>query len=422
MKTIITFLLLAILSIGVSAQYGIPVQFETALEDTSWAQFGNAPDTSSNFMMVANPDKTGINTSDSCIMFIVTDTAVTWAGAWSDAYGPFEITAKNSTWTMMVHKDVISNCGLKFEGGTDPTQLEVKVPNTVTGEWEMIEFDMSAGIGNTYTRLVFFPDFPDERTAGSMNYIDNISMTYNYSLPVNFEIAMEDTSWTQFGNAPDTSSNFMMVANPDKTGINASDSCIMFIVTDTAVTWAGAWSDAYDSIKITAENYVMQMMVYKDVISNCGLKVEGGTDPSQIELKVPNTVTGEWELLEFNFFAGIGNTYTRLVFFPDFPDERTAGSTTYIDNIDWGVTPVFVREVNNTLISIFPNPATEMLTVQCPEMRSISIINITGQRVRLLDFQATDQMVIGISDLKSGLYIIAVESASGRATSKFIVR
>jgi len=398
-------------------KYGLPVDFEIPKEDTAWIQFANAPDTSINFTVVANPDKTGINTSDHCNQFIVTDNADQWAGAFSDAYGAIEITAKNHKMQMMVYKDKISPCGLKLESGGPATEL--KVSNTVTGEWELLTFDFSAVIGNTFNRLVFFPDFPDEaRTSGGTVLIDKIDLVTEYGLPVNWEIPQEDTAWIQFANAPDTSINFTVVSNPDKSGINTSDHCLKFVVTDAADQWAGAFADAYGPIKITADSAILQMMVYKDKISPCGLKLESGGPAT--ELKVSNTVTGEWELLTFNFSAVIGNTFARLVFFPDFPDEaRTAGGIVYIDNIDFGAASS-VREVNGAYISVFPNPATEMLTVQYPAMRSITITNLSGQRIRLMQFQSTDHKVINISDLRSGLYFVTIESAHGNISTKFI--
>src|SRR4030065_2796744 len=108
MKTITTFLSLIIFCIGVNAQYALPVDFEFDQEDTVWAQFANAPDTSINFTLVENPDKTGINASDNCVKFIVTDIADQWAGAWSDAYGPITITTENALLQMIGYKDKIS--------------------------------------------------------------------------------------------------------------------------------------------------------------------------------------------------------------------------------------------------------------------------------------------------------------------------
>jgi len=247
--------------------------------------------------------------------------------------------------------------------------------------------------------------------------IFSLGVNAQYALPADFETAEEDTVWAQFANAGDAAENLILADNPDNAGINTSDKCLNFIVLADADPWAGAWSEAYGAMEFTEDNHILQMMVYKDVISNCGLKIETGGDP--VEVKVPNTVTGAWELLTFDFTDAIGITYARLVFFPDFPDTRSAGSTCYIDNIGWeGATSV--RKVNGAYISVFPNPATEMLTVQYPDMRGITITNLAGQRIRSLEFQTANHRVIEISDLVTGLYFVTLETANGPVTSRFI--
>ncbi|MCK5135416.1 MAG: T9SS type A sorting domain-containing protein [Bacteroidales bacterium] len=238
-----------------------------------------------------------------------------------------------------------------------------------------------------------------------------------YELPADFETPEEDTAWVQFANADDSAENLGLAENPAKDGINTSDNSLKFTVLDNADPWAGAWSEAYGSLGFTAEKYTLEMMVYKDVISDCGLKVEGGGDA--VEVKVPNTKTNEWELLTFDFTAAIGTTHPRLVFFPDFPDPRTAGSTCYIDNIGWaGTTSVGVMKVAD--ISVYPNPATELITIRYSDMSSVTISNVLGQTVRSFEFQTTDHEVIEVSDLETGLYFIILETADGMVSSKFV--
>ncbi len=79
---------------------------------------------------------------------------------------------------------------------------------------------------------------------------------------------------------------------------NDSEFCLLFNVQETADPWVGAWSDAYGPMEITEDNYMLEMMVYKDVISSCALKLEAG-DTDNIEVHVTNTVTDEWEKLFF---------------------------------------------------------------------------------------------------------------------------
>ena len=239
------------------------------------------------------------------------------------------------------------------------------------------------------------------------------------SLPVTFENAEEDTAWNQFANAGDDPANFVLTTNPDAAGINASDYCIMFNVLANADPWVGAWSDAYGTMDLTAENHVLTMMVYKDVISNAGLKFEGGGyDP--IELKVPNTKTEEWELISFDFTNGVGRSYTRLVFFPDFPDSRTAGSVAYIDNIGFANSSTNLREVDGITLTVYPNPATDKLAVKYPGIRSITVSNMIGQKVKEFRFPASDQKVIYVSDLNDGIYFLTMETEKGEVSAKFV--
>ncbi|HDS08512.1 MAG TPA: T9SS type A sorting domain-containing protein [Bacteroides sp.] len=248
-----------------------------------------------------------------------------------------------------------------------------------------------------------------------------VGLNAQYALPVDFENPQEDTAWTQFANGDDLAENMVLAENPAKDGINTSDNCIKFVVVDNAAQWAGAVSAYYGTLEITDDNHIMQMMVLKDKISPSGLKIEGGDgDPAQIELKASNTVTGEWELLTFDFSDAIGVNYPRLVFFPDFPDDaRTEGGTVYIDNIGWaGASPV--GPDRKGLVAVYPNPATDLLTVQYPGIYRIAISNIVGQRVKTLEFQATGHKVFDVSDLKTGLYFMTLETADGSISTKFI--
>jgi hypothetical protein len=241
-----------------------------------------------------------------------------------------------------------------------------------------------------------------------------------FELPVYFEEPEEDTSWTLFANGGNTPESFILAENPDKSGINPSDFCILFTVAENADPWAGAYSDAYGEIEITGENPILQMMVYKDVISDCVIKLELGTDV--YEVRAPNTETGVWELLSFDFSAVIGKIYTRLVFFPDFPATRTAGSICYIDNIGFEGTFDFgtsLKEKSRINFSIYPNPAKEKIAVQSEGINRIAITNLTGQNVKSFQFQKSDYEVLDVSDLVRGIYFLTVESSAGTVSSKF---
>ena len=69
-----------------------PIDFETET-DAVWNVFANGTGDPSDFMVISNPDPSGINTSDNVLKFVVNEGADPWAGAYSDSYGPIEFTA-----------------------------------------------------------------------------------------------------------------------------------------------------------------------------------------------------------------------------------------------------------------------------------------------------------------------------------------
>ncbi len=234
---------------------------------------------------------------------------------------------------------------------------------------------------------------------------------------VDFEGYYDRAFWNQFANSGDAYENMAVIPNPDMTG-NDSEGVMMFTVLDAADPWAGAWSDSPGKMEFTEEMHHMEMMVWKDVISNCGLKVEGGGDA--LELKVPNTLTGEWEVITFDFSAKIGETHTRLVFFPDFPDAREAGSVSYVDNIKMVTAPVGIKKYDDVSLSVYPNPANDQLNVQAKGMTSVTILDVLGKSVKSVQLQGVDRATLSVEDLSQGVYFITIEATGGSKTTKFL--
>jgi hypothetical protein len=247
------------------------------------------------------------------------------------------------------------------------------------------------------------------------------SLYAQYALPIDFETPEEDTTWTQFANAGDDPANMSLADNPAMDGINTSAKCLKLVVLANADPWVGAYSDAYGDMTFTDEHHVLEMMVYKDKVSPTALKVEQG-DVEPVEIHVSNTKTGEWELLTYDFTDAIGHTFARLTVFPDFPDTRASGGTEYFDNIQYVGGWTYVREAFGAEINVYPNPATDLLTVKYPQIESVTISNITGQIVRVVELQKVDFTRIDVADLTSGVYFLTVDSSRGTVSSKFVKR
>ncbi|MEA3285887.1 MAG: hypothetical protein U9Q77_00735, partial [Candidatus Marinimicrobia bacterium] len=151
-----------------------PIDFEAGGygADWTWTVFENG--TNPPVAIIANPDATGSNTSATVAEFTALDAGMDWAGCENLDIGEFTFDATNSTVTIAVYKTVLSDFRLKFEGASAP--VEINVANTVTSAWEELTYDFSGQIGNTYNKLVIFPDFAP-RDQDNIIYFDNITFS-----------------------------------------------------------------------------------------------------------------------------------------------------------------------------------------------------------------------------------------------------
>jgi hypothetical protein len=315
MKKICT-LLMALTFTGFSFAQST-IDFETVGQDWSWNIFENGDNDASLYSVVDNPDNTGVNTSTKAGKYIVNASAQPWAGLWSADLGSHTFSSDNCIVKLLVYKDVVSNFDLKFENDDQTVAFELKVANTVTGAWEELTFDFSAQIGKTVTKIVIIPDFPDARTAGSINYFDNISFSAttappveNPTLPMNFETG--DFSFTDFDGGAVT-----VIDNPQSSGDNTSTK-VAQMVKNAGQTWGGSWIALDGPIDFSTNN-AFSMKVYSPRVGVPVLfKIENGDNGAVNMIKeVSTTVANAWETLTFDFTGATSDTYSKLVFIFD---------------------------------------------------------------------------------------------------------
>ena len=142
MKKLLFFLLLLIGGmIQVKAQ-NIILDFETPETSTTFSYFDNGdwPDVTTK--VVANPDKSGINTSDSVLYFVRGVGGQTWAGAYGNPAPtrPIDLTTHNRL-TCMVWAEKPGTVQLKLEGGPagGDDNWERVLPIPATGQWVKME-------------------------------------------------------------------------------------------------------------------------------------------------------------------------------------------------------------------------------------------------------------------------------------------
>ncbi len=254
---------------------------------------------------------------------------------------------------------------------------------------------------------------------------DQIDIGYGEPLvpaafPIDFE-AETDAEWTVFANGgvngTGNPGDFMVVDNPDKSGINTSDKVLQFIVNDDADPWAGAYSDSYPAVAFSEAAHTVTMMVWKSDTIKVGFKVEASADGGPAtEVKVPVTTTNAWEMVTVDFTAGIGFSYARVVMFPDFPDTRTAGATVYLDNIALGAA-TGIKDVKSDGLFVYPNPVKDILNVKGSKKVDITIMNIDGRIVR----SAKNVSSVNVSDLANGLYSVTIKEGSNVSQQKVLI-
>lgn len=160
------------------------LDFEAPATSTTFQSFGGAVEGVVN-SPIANPDPSGINTSDSVMIHVKPSDAPEWGGAFSNPVPgtPVDLT-NNDSIRMKVWMPAAGNVMLKLEEGTAGNWEVAQDVNTamtwVEVVWDpTVASDAGDGVvaaGNTYNKVVVFFDFgtPGNGTDDWTYYFDDI--------------------------------------------------------------------------------------------------------------------------------------------------------------------------------------------------------------------------------------------------------
>jgi len=153
-----------------------PIDFESAGYGAGWTWNVFENDTNPALQFVANPDKTGANTSATVAKFTALKAGQPWAGCEVShgAMGTFKLDANNCIVKIMVYKTVKSDVGIKFAKSDGWSMGEIKVANTVINEWQELTFNFTGQVQDGYDQIIIFPDF-NARTSDNVIYFDHIT-------------------------------------------------------------------------------------------------------------------------------------------------------------------------------------------------------------------------------------------------------
>lgn len=118
----------------------------------------------------------------------------------------------------------------------------------------------------------------------------------------------------------------------------------------------------------------------------------------------------------YNFFENYrSNTFTYLIQNNELVITNNAGNKAYYSNVPLSNKPF---DKTDKLLSIYPNPAINELSIKLPEseqINSVKIFNIEGREVK-----KTHSKNVNISDLNAGIYYLEIEIGGVIYTRKFM--
>jgi hypothetical protein len=175
------------------------------------------------------------------------------------------------------------------------------------------------------------------------------------------------------------------------------------------------------------------------------------TGSSVVEInKTSGDVISRGELVEFPYFVGGSssfdqNTGTFLLVGIDTSNmAKMIAFNTYENTYVTGFVPGNVSEIvcdntvfvqNNYVVtgikpektfsfSIYPNPVSDILTIDCPTVGKVTvqIISAFGKRVFMQDFASGKKIELNLSSLSPGVYTVNLTSEGKTASEKLLVR
>ena len=420
-------LMMFLAGIFTATSQNAPIDFEAGGNgaDWTWTVFEN--DTNPPLEIVANPDPTGINTTETVAKFTALQLGQAYAGVESmhgSDIGTFDLTASNALVNIMVYKTKISDVGIKYVTPSGGAQMELKVANTLVNQWELITIDFSdyIGLGETtgLDQIVIFPDFI-ARDVDDVIYFDNISFGpfeqgEIIELPVDFELD------TDYGIIGFEGAESEVVSNPDLSGANTSETVVKSVKTEGSQFYAGTAMGIDTPIDFSeSESISIKTWSPKaNIPVRLKLEAAGGVF---VELDTNTTLENQWETLTWDFSeqtAGIDFT-TVVVFFEFVPDLPGDGSTYYYDDIE--VTQALsISDYESFSISSFPNPVKNIWNVSSiDEISQINIYNILGENVATFS-PYMNTYSLDMSHFNSGIYLLEIVSLKGETNTLKVLK
>lgn len=262
-----------------------------------------------------------------------------------------------------------------------------------------------------------------------------------------FEVSADVPIWM---NANEDAPQPEIVANPNKSGINPSDSVMLWIKGKDAAVYAAAMTElqAYN-VEFNGDATFIHVKMMKDNTDPCAFQVirtddgvsEAGKYPNPPP-RLPCPTVNEWVDYVFDFSAAEATNYSwsRFYFMAVMNSTEEDGWTVdpldndvnvyfdeiVIDNVstpyDSPLTTVFMDKTGQ-ISYILNNPVTSELVLEgIGKVRSIRLFSINGKLVKQVKIDNHDAYRIPVADLGSGLYLVEFMKEDGSVDVSKIIK
>lgn len=423
MRNLLLFLTMVLTAQLSSAQTSLPVTLEDGVGSVTFTDFDGGTTE-----ITANPFPGGLNTS-SFVAEHVRDGGQNWAGTFITLTTNIDFSGNNNAFKMKVYSPATGIPVLfKLENAEDGSiSTEVSHNTTVANEWEEMVFNFSGAESDTYAKIVIIFNLGTlgDGTANSTYYFDDIEFFEDIVMsPVSLPVTFEETD-VNFAMADFGGNSTELGQDPE----NAANT--VAITTDGSETWAGTTigADGFNSaFPFTTTETKMNLKVYSPAAGiPVRLKVEDHTDPTKsCETEALTTVENAWEVLEFDFSnqadgtAALNTDYTydmMSVFF-DFGSDGTS-DVFYWDDIRFGQAASSASNISDNSFKVYPNPAKSFINFTAENISSVTIFNISGQKMRV---KMVSENTIDISTFQKGVYLIRITDITGNTSERKFVK
>ncbi len=123
-------------------------------------------------------------------------------------------------------------------------------------------------------------------------------------------------------------------------------------------------------------------------------------------------------LHEYLDLVDAGDYYYQVTAFRSYCESTPAWADDETDFVHVEVTSV--SENDEASLSVYPNPANALMSIEAAGLQQVTICNVMGQVLKSQRC-SQDGVVVSTSDLPSGIYTISVKTSQGTLTKRFSV-